>query len=84
MVWFNRLARPATFDEPSSDVKLDWSLSTGGTGSVVGYPAKYSFDIRRELQRRHLLHRQSERVGDLAERHCDYQPYVGCPAIRRT
>jgi hypothetical protein len=26
-------------------VKLDWSLQTGGYGSVVGDPAKYSFDI---------------------------------------
>jgi len=24
---------------------LDWSLKTGGTGNVVGSPAKYSFDI---------------------------------------
>lgn len=24
---------------------LDWNLRTGGYGSVVGYPAKYSFDI---------------------------------------
>jgi hypothetical protein len=29
----------------TDDVKLDWSLNTGGTGSVVGYPAKYSFDV---------------------------------------
>jgi hypothetical protein len=24
---------------------LDWNLRTGGYGSVIGYPAKYSFDI---------------------------------------
>ena len=24
---------------------LDWNLKTGGYGSVVGYPAKFSFDI---------------------------------------
>jgi hypothetical protein len=29
----------------SGDVQLDWSLSTGGTGAVIGYPAKYSFDV---------------------------------------
>lgn len=29
----------------TSDLKLDWSLNTGGTGSVVSFPAKYSFDI---------------------------------------
>ena len=25
--------------------ELDWNLSTGGYGAVVGYPAKYNFDI---------------------------------------
>jgi hypothetical protein len=45
--WFNRIARrpaPPT-NAGTSDVKLDWALSTGGTGSVVGYPAKYNFDV---------------------------------------
>jgi hypothetical protein len=32
---------PASTDAP----KLDWNLRTGGYGSVIGYPAKYSFDI---------------------------------------
>jgi hypothetical protein len=27
------------------DVELDWSLNTGGTGAVIGYPAKFSFDV---------------------------------------
>ena len=47
LTWVSRLARraqPGT-NESSNDVKLDWSLSTGGTGSVVGYPAKYNFDV---------------------------------------
>ena len=29
--------------QPTSE--LDWNLRTGGYGSVVGYPAKYNFDI---------------------------------------
>jgi len=31
--------------EQASRPHLDWSLRTGGYGSVVGYPAKFSFDI---------------------------------------
>lgn len=30
---------------PPPETELDWSLRTGGFGSVVGYPAKYNFDI---------------------------------------
>jgi hypothetical protein len=41
---FRRPPKPGTGDS-SSDVKLDWSLSTGGTGPVIGYPAKFSFDV---------------------------------------
>ena len=29
----------------SKETKLDWNLATGGFGSVLGSPAKYSFDI---------------------------------------
>lgn len=29
----------------SPDVKLDWSLNTGGAGGVTSFPAKFSFDI---------------------------------------
>jgi hypothetical protein len=29
----------------SPDVKLDWSLNTGGAGGVTAFPAKFSFDI---------------------------------------
>jgi hypothetical protein len=32
-------------DGDAAGSKLDWNLKTGGFGSVVGYPAKYSFDI---------------------------------------
>jgi len=40
--FFSRDRKP----QPTSDAPhLDWNLQTGGTGSVVGYPAKYSFDI---------------------------------------
>jgi hypothetical protein len=30
---------------PPPEIELDWSLRTGGIGAVVGYPAKYNFDI---------------------------------------
>jgi hypothetical protein len=40
--FLNRERKPqAAADAPH----LDWNLRTGGTGSVVGYPAKYSFDV---------------------------------------
>jgi hypothetical protein len=29
----------------ADDSHLDWNLRTGGYGSVVGFPAKYSFDV---------------------------------------
>lgn len=32
-------------DGDAAGSTLDWNLQTGGFGSVVGYPAKYSFDI---------------------------------------
>jgi hypothetical protein len=35
--------RPTPVSDDAPD--LDWSLRTGGYGSVVGYPAKYNFDI---------------------------------------
>ena len=45
--WFqdlaDRLQRKKKAEEPDS--KLDWNLATGGYGSVIGSPAKYSFDI---------------------------------------
>jgi hypothetical protein len=31
--------------EPEDGVKADWMILTGGTGSVLGYPAKFSFDV---------------------------------------
>ena len=30
---------------PPGDAGVDWNLRTGGTGSVIGSPAKYNFDI---------------------------------------
>ena len=38
-----RPGRPSS--SSSGDVKLDWALRTGGTGSVIGYPANFSFDV---------------------------------------
>jgi hypothetical protein len=45
--WVRRFhKRPGHSPDPdASGATLDWSLRTGGIGSVVGYPAKSSFDI---------------------------------------
>jgi hypothetical protein len=45
--WFEAFAKPfgRKRPEPQPEPHLDWNLSTGGFGSVVGSPAKYSFDI---------------------------------------
>jgi hypothetical protein len=41
-----RLQKPKQRPSATEGVpELDWNLRTGGYGSVVGYPAKYSFDI---------------------------------------
>ena len=40
-----RGGRPKPRPVEESDTHLDWNLRTGGTGNVVGSPAKYSFDI---------------------------------------
>ena len=47
MAWVMKNARrqAGATSTSTSDVKLDWSLNTGGTGSVIGYPAKFSFDV---------------------------------------
>ena len=39
----DRFQRTPQRQDPASH--LDWSLATGGYGSVIGSPAKYSFDI---------------------------------------
>jgi hypothetical protein len=44
--WWNVARRHVRPQPPQKGgAKLDWSLQTGGYGSVVGDPAKYSFDI---------------------------------------
>jgi hypothetical protein len=45
--WWNGARQRVRTQPPakSKGAKLDWSLQTGGYGSVVGDPAKYSFDI---------------------------------------
>jgi hypothetical protein len=45
--WFRRFdKRPGPSPDPgTSSATLDWSIRTGGGGSVIGYPAKYSFDV---------------------------------------
>jgi hypothetical protein len=40
-----RSADVASVAAGSPDVKLDWSLNTGGAGGVTSFPAKFSFDI---------------------------------------
>jgi hypothetical protein len=42
--WFDALKKGPP-PPPSATAKLDWSLQTGGYGSVIGDPAKYSFNI---------------------------------------
>jgi hypothetical protein len=37
--------KPFGKQKASQGAHLDWNLRTGGYGSVVGYPAKYSFEI---------------------------------------
>jgi hypothetical protein len=39
------LGRPLGKKAVTEEPHLDWNLRTGGTGNVLGYPAKYSFDI---------------------------------------
>lgn len=39
------LGRPVGKKTATEEPHLDWNLRTGGIGSVLGYPAKYSFDI---------------------------------------
>jgi hypothetical protein len=43
--WDTVLGRPAPPSSRSAGAHLDWSLQTGGYGSVVGDPAKFSFDV---------------------------------------
>ena len=40
--FLNRERKPQSGTETPH---LDWNLRTGGFGNVVGYPAKYSFDV---------------------------------------
>jgi hypothetical protein len=42
--WFDWPDRPRRQPAQASG-HLDWNLRTGGFGSVIGSPAKYSFDI---------------------------------------
>jgi hypothetical protein len=43
--WLATLLKPAKQVVKANGSKLDWNLATGGYGSVVGSPAKYSFDV---------------------------------------
>jgi hypothetical protein len=44
--WLDKFLGRERKPRPGSETPhLDWNLRTGGYGSVVGYPAKYSFDV---------------------------------------
>jgi hypothetical protein len=46
LLWLDALQQRLQTQKPTTAAsKLDWNLQTGGYGSVVGSPAKYSFDI---------------------------------------
>jgi hypothetical protein len=43
--WLDRFLNRRRPEPPVEEPHLDWNLRTGGFGSVIGFPAKYSFDI---------------------------------------
>jgi hypothetical protein len=44
--WLDKFLGRERKPQPGSETPhLDWNLRTGGFGNVVGYPAKYSFDV---------------------------------------
>jgi hypothetical protein len=46
LLYLEALEQRLQIKKPTTDAsKLDWNLQTGGFGSVVGTPAKYSFDV---------------------------------------
>ncbi len=68
---------------PSADVggtKLDWNLRTGGTGTVYGYPAKYSFDID-AANCSDVIYFTVDHAGTASRVNVIgiTNPYVGCP-----
>jgi hypothetical protein len=43
--WLDRFLNRRKPEPAPQEAHLDWNLRTGGFGSVVGFPAKFSFDI---------------------------------------
>jgi hypothetical protein len=79
--FFRGFPRPADPSAPSSsDVKLDWSLNTGGTGSVIGYPAKFSFDVSASNCSDVIYYTVNQNGSATAPNVIAItNPYVGCP-----
>jgi hypothetical protein len=77
---FRRPPASSSAGQSSSDVKLDWSLNTGGTGAVTGYPAKYSFDIS-SANCSDVIYFTVNHTGTSTRPNviAMTNPYVGCP-----
>ena len=83
--WFETFTKKAArrqAPEPpeSSDTKLDWSLRTGGFGSVVAHPAKYNFDIT-AANCSDVIYYTVNQTGAAATPNliAITNPYFGCP-----
>ena len=65
---------------PTGGAELDWNLRTGGTGSVVGYPAKYNFDIN-AANCSDVIYFTVDHTGTASRVNviAITNPYVGCP-----
>lgn len=64
----------------TSDVKLDWSLNTGGTGAVIGYPAKFNFDVSASNCSDVIYYTVNQTGGATRPNLIAItNPYVGCP-----
>ena len=82
MAWVMKKARKqaGASDPSTSDVKLDWSLNTGGTGSVVGYPAKFNFDVSTSNCSDVIYYTVNQNGGATTPNVIAItNPYVGCP-----
>jgi hypothetical protein len=82
MAWVMKNARrqAGATSTSTNDVKLDWSLNTGGTGSVVGYPAKFNFDVSTSNCSDVIYFTVNQNGGATAPNVIAItNPYVGCP-----
>ena len=82
MAWVMKNARrqAGATSTSTNDVKLDWSLNTGGTGSVIGYPAKFSFDVSASNCSDVIYFTVNQNGSATAPNVIAItNPYVGCP-----